>query len=126
MTHHGDRIWYSDGTDRLFYFSASSGGRIDSIDVRLAGKPIHHLNELEWINGEIWANVWRRNQIVKIDPNTGNITGIIDLTGLLPAEDRQPDTDVLNGIAQDPRNGDIWVTGKRWPWIYKITLEARH
>lgn len=126
MTHNGDQIWYGDGTDRLFSFSASSIGSIESINVRLNGKPVYRLNELEWINGEIWANVWQSNQIIKIDPSTGNVTGIIDLTGLLPSEARQQGTDVLNGIAQDPRNGDIWVTGKRWPWIYQITLEARH
>jgi len=126
MTHNGDRIWYSDGSDRLFSFSASAGGSIESIDVRLAGKPVYRLNELEWIDNEIWANVWQSNQIVKINPISGAVTGIIDLTGLLPADERQADTDVLNGIAQDPRSGDIWVTGKRWPWIYQITLEARH
>lgn len=126
MTHNGDRIWYSDGSDRLFSFSASAGGSIESINVRLGGKPIYRLNELEWIDNEIWANVWQSNQIVKINPNNGEVTGIIDLTGLLPADERQPDTDVLNGIARDPRNGEIWVTGKRWPWIYRITLKARH
>ena len=126
MTHHGDRIWYSDGSDRLYSFSASAGGSVASVDVRLADKPVYRLNELEWIDNEIWANVWQSNQIVKINPVTGAVTGIIDLTGLLPDDERQPDTDVLNGIAQDPASGDIWVTGKRWPWIYQITLQARH
>ena len=80
-------------------------------------------NELEWVNGEIWANVWQTDSIARIDPETGTVTGMIDLTGLLAEEDRLRDTDVLNGIVVDPVTGSIWVTGKRWPWLYEIALE---
>ncbi len=91
----------------------------------LRGKPLPRLNELEWIDGEIWANVWLTDQIVTISPKTGKITGIVDLTNLLPEHERRRNTDVLNGIAWDPETGDIWVTGKRWPAVYRIELLER-
>ena len=81
------------------------------------------MNELEWVDGEIWANVWQTDEIARIDPGTGDVVGLIDLSGLLPDEDRLRDTDVLNGIAIDPITQAIWVTGKRWPWLFEITLE---
>ena len=67
--------------------------------------------------------MWQADSIARIDPKTGKVTGMIDLTGLLAEEDRLRDTDVLNGIAIDPVTGAIWVTGKRWPWLYEIALE---
>ena len=123
ITHHGTRLWFSDGSDRLFTVDPSESNKIDFINVRRDGHPVYYLNELEWINDEIWANVYMTNEILKIDPHSGDVTGIIDLTGLLPTEDRTPDTDVLNGIAHNPATGNIWVTGKRWPWLYNIELE---
>ena len=69
------------------------------------------------------ANVWQTDEIARIDPSTGEVVGLINLAGLLPEEDRLRDTDVLNGIAIDPATGSIWVTGKRWPWLFEITLE---
>ena len=86
----------------------------------LQGQRLARLNELEWIDGEIWANVWMANQLVRIDPGSGTVTAIVDLRGLLAPEDRQEDTDVLNGIAWDSHERAIWVTGKRWPWLYRI------
>ena len=80
------------------------------------------LNELEWIEGAIWANIWQSDRIVVIDPANGAVTATIDLRGLLPREDRRPGTDVLNGIARNPKDGSVWVTGKRWPWLYQIEL----
>jgi len=123
ITHHGSRIWFSDGSDRLFTTDTATPGALETIEVRREGQPVHRLNELEWIDGEIWANVYGRNEIVRIDPSNGRVTGVINLTGLLSEEDRQPNTDVLNGIAQDPATGAIWVTGKRWPWLFRIELE---
>lgn len=101
------------------------GGAIDTINVTLLGKPLTRLNELEWIDGDIWANIWQQDEIAIIDPATGVVRGIIHLNDLLDDNDRQPDTDVLNGIAMHAPTGDIWVTGKRWPWLYKITLKSR-
>ena len=122
-THEGSTLWFSDGSDRLYSADIATGGELASLPVTLDDKPLRNLNELEWVNGEIWANVWQTDSIARIDPKTGKVTGMIDLTGLLAQEDRLRDTDVLNGIAIDPMTGAIWVTGKRWPWLYEIALE---
>ena len=122
-THQGSVLWFSDGTDRLYSADLAAGGRVSVLPVTLAGQPLRNLNELEWVNGEIWANLWQTDQVVRIDPDTGEVTGVVNLAGLLPDEERLRDTDVLNGIAQHPDTGAIWVTGKRWPWLYEIVLE---
>lgn len=122
-THQGSTLWFSDGSDRLYSADIAAGGKLSVLPVTLNGEPLRHLNELEWVNGEIWANVWQTDSIARIDPETGEVIGMVDLTGLLAEEDRLRDTDVLNGIAVDPVTGSIWVTGKRWPWLYEITLE---
>ena len=123
-THQASTLWFSDGSDRLYSADIAAGGKLSALSVTLDGKPLRNLNELEWVNGEIWANVWQTDSIARIDPGTGTVTGMIDLTGLLAEEDRLRDTDVLNGIAVDPLTGAIWVTGKRWPWLYEIALES--
>lgn len=125
MTHNGDTVWFSDGSAWLHRFDVRSGQRLPSVEVRLDERPVRRLNELEWIDGEIWANVYLTDQIVRISPETGAVTGIIDLQGLLPASERRADTDVLNGIARDPATGAVWVTGKRWPWLYRIEVHLR-
>jgi len=89
--------------------------------VQRDGEPLRRLNELEWIDGRLWANVWTTDRIAIIDPASGAVEAEIDLGGLLPAPERRRDTDVLNGIARDPAGG-LWVTGKRWPWLYRIEL----
>ena len=122
-THQGSTLWFSDGSDRLYSADIAAGGKLSVLPVTLDGKPLRNLNELEWVSGEIWAHVWQTDSIARIDPQTGKVTGMIDLTGLLAEEDRLRDTDVLNGIAVDPITGSIWVSGKRWPWLYEITLE---
>ena len=122
-THQGSMLWFSDGSDRLYSADIAAGGELSALSVTLDGKPLPNLNELEWVNGEIWANVWQTDSIARIDPKTGTVTGMVDLTGLLAEADRLRDTDVLNGIAVDPVTGAIWVTGKRWPWLYEIALE---
>lgn len=124
-THTGSVMWFSDGSDRLFSADLTGGGTLASVSVTLNGQPLRNLNELEWVDGEIWANVWQTDQIARIDPASGKVVGLIDLSGLLLEEDRLRDTDVLNGIAIDPQSGDIWVTGKRWPWLYQIELAPR-
>lgn len=122
-THQGSVLWFSDGSDTLYSADLAGDGRVTVLPVTLAGRPLRNLNELEWVAGEIWANVWQTDQVVRIDPASGRVTGVIDLAGLLPDEDRLRDTDVLNGIAQHPDTEAIWVTGKRWPWLYEIALE---
>ncbi|MEH6518967.1 MAG: glutaminyl-peptide cyclotransferase [Halioglobus sp.] len=122
ITYNGEALIYSDGSHNLHFLSPDTGNISHSIEVMEHGEPVIRLNELEWVDGKVWANVWASNRIVIIDPETGEVTGSIDLTGLLPADQRQPGTDVLNGIAVNPANGDIWVTGKRWPALYRIKL----
>ena len=112
----------SDGTSRIRFFDPDGFRLVRSIDVTASGRPVERLNELEWINGEIFANVWQTDEVVRIDPSTGAVRGIIDFTGLLPLNERTPATDVLNGIAYDAARGRLFVTGKRWPWIYEVRL----
>ena len=122
-THSGSVLWFSDGSDRLYSADIAGDGKLNVLPVTLNGEPLRNLNELEWVDGEIWANVWQSDVIARIDPKTGLVVGTINLSGLLPQEDRLRDTDVLNGIALDSSTGAIWVTGKRWPWLFEIALE---
>lgn len=124
-TSYQNQLFWSDGSDRIMSIELGGDSKITVVHVTLDGAPVYRLNELEWIDGEIWANVWQTNEIMRIEPNTGRVTGVIHLPELLNKEDRQVDTDVLNGIALHQDTGDVWVTGKRWPWLYKITLESR-
>ena len=123
VTSDGSQLWISDGTHRLAVWEDGEVKR--TIEVTYDGKRVSRLNELEWINGEIWANVWLTDQIVRIDPTSGIITSIIDLRGLLPHSERRRDTDVLNGIAVDPKTGAIWLSGKRWPSLFNVELIER-
>ena len=123
LTSDGTSLWMSDGTSRIREWRDGKFQR--TLTVTLRGKPLSRLNELEWIDGEIWANVWMTDQIVTIAPTSGKITRIIDLTNLLPKSERARNTDVLNGIAHDPKANATWVTGKRWPYMYRIELLER-
>lgn len=123
LTSDGTSLWMSDGTSRIREWRDGKFQR--TLTVTLRGKPLSRLNELEWIDGEIWANVWMTDQIVTIAPTSGEITRIIDLTNLLPKSERARNTDVLNGIAHDPKANATWVTGKRWPYMYRIELLER-
>jgi len=125
LTHAQNRLYWSDGSSTIYSVNAIEGGKVEHLNVTLNGKPVPRLNELEWIKGELWANVWQTDTIVRIDPNSGLVVGVIDLKGLLADSERAPNTDVLNGIAYDADNDDVWVTGKRWPWLYKIGLERQ-
>jgi glutamine cyclotransferase len=120
LTNNGRELIYSDGSETLYFVDPVTGQQLRTIEVTSDGGPVRRLNELEWIEGKIWANIWGSEHILIIDPDSGSATGRINLTGLLPRTERQRDTDVLNGIAQDPSTGAIWVTGKRWPWMYQI------
>ncbi|MCB1844298.1 MAG: glutaminyl-peptide cyclotransferase [Halioglobus sp.] len=125
LTNNGEALIYSDGSATLRFIAPVTGKYLRSVNVTLKGEPLRLLNELEWIDGSVWANVWGTETIVVIDPQSGRVTAQINLGGLLPQEERRPDTDVLNGIARDASTGDIWVTGKRWPWLYRIELLPR-
>ena len=126
MTNNGTDIIYSDGSAQLHYLSPLSRKITRSITVTENGEPLGRLNELEWIDGAIWANVWRTDRIVVIDPDSGEVTHTLDLDELFPRAERGPDPDaVLNGIARDPQSGAIWVTGKRWPWRFHISVATK-
>jgi len=93
--------------------------------VTIEGRPVRFLNELEYIDGKIWANVYTSDEIVIINPKDGKIEGVIDCRGLLPKQLRTPDTDVLNGIAYNDKDGKIYLTGKNWPKLYEVKLIER-
>lgn len=122
LTNNGIELIYSDGSETVRFMSPGTGQVLRTITVTEQGLPVKLLNELEWVEGSIWANVWQSNRIVIIDPVSGEVTGTIDLRGLLPPQEYRQGTDVLNGIARNPADGSIWVTGKRWPWLYRIEL----
>jgi glutaminyl-peptide cyclotransferase len=126
LTQDGQRIYMSDGTSEIRIWDPETLKETGRIQVTDQGQPVNNVNELEWVRGEIFANVWTTDRIARIDPSTGNVTGWIDLTGLLKREDRiEGRTDVLNGIAYDAANDRLFVTGKRWPKLFEIRLVKR-
>lgn len=119
LTDDGRRLILSDGTDRLRFFDRQTFAELGAVQVTDGGRPISRLNELEYIDGEVLANVWLTDLIARIDPESGRVIGWLDLSGLRPEEaDRQGD--VLNGIAWDAPNRRLIVTGKRWPLMFAI------
>lgn len=122
LTTFGDRIVMSDGSNDLAFYEPEMFTIISHIEVYDNEKKVDSLNELEFINGEIWANIWMSDLIARIDPASGKVLAYIDLKGLLPDSDRTPETDVLNGIAYDPDGKRIFVTGKKWPKLFEIRL----
>jgi glutaminyl-peptide cyclotransferase len=125
LTTDGTSIIMSNGSSQLVYRDPRTFVVSKTITVSDHGTPVSQLNELEWVNGEIWANVWQSDQIARIDPATGNVTGWIDLAGILPAIDRSGKEDVLNGIAYDAEKDRIFVTGKLWSKLFEIRLRQR-
>ena len=122
LTTDGKSLIMSDGTSTLTFRNPETFAVERSVSVTLRGQKVAYLNELEYIKGEIWANVYGTDQIIRIDPETGVVRAVINLKGILPQALRKPRTDVLNGIAYDERNGSVYVTGKYWPKMYRITL----
>ena len=123
LTHDGHRLIMSDGTPQLRFLDPETLAETGRLDVTLNGRPLAMLNELEWVKGEIWANVWQTNYIVRIDPKTGAVTGVIDLSPLMAQEQAKGrPIDVLNGIAYDAEHDRLFVTGKLWPDLYEIKL----
>jgi glutaminyl-peptide cyclotransferase len=115
----------SDGTPQLRFLDPETLKETHRIEVKLRGRAVPNVNELEWVKGEIFANVWQTNWILRIDPATGNVVGVIDLKGLLKPSDIVPgQTDVLNGIAYDAKGDRLFVTGKDWPKLFEIQLRA--
>jgi glutamine cyclotransferase len=123
LTHDGTQLILSDGSPALRFFDPATMAETGRVSVTLNGRPVRQLNELEWIDGEVWANVWQTDYIVRIDPTSGRVVGVIDLKGLLPAgQVKDPADDVLNGIAWDAAGRRLFVTGKNWPSLFEIRL----
>lgn len=119
LCHDGNRFVMSNGSTRLTFRDESTFAETGSVEVKLDGQPLDELNELECVNGRVYANVWRTDSIAEIDSATGNVTAWIDASGLLtPAERNQ--ADVLNGIAWDESRQAFLVTGKLWPRLFEV------
>ncbi len=121
LTTMGDSLVMSDGTNVIWFLDADFNV-LSSVDVWDNKGIVENLNELEMIDGELWANIWQTDHIARIDPRTGKVLGYVELGNLLPREERTQETDVLNGIAWDPAGRRLFVTGKYWPRLYEITV----
>ncbi len=122
ITHDGKRLIMSDGTSTLHFLNPKDFSTLGHIEVYSDDTPISKLNELEYINGHIYANVWPTNNIAIIDSQKGQVVGWIALSGLLQSQNWNAPVDVLNGIAYDAVNNRLFVTGKLWPWLFEIEL----
>jgi len=116
----------SDGTDRLRFLHPDTFREVRRLTVTDGGVPVRHLNELEYIRGEVYANVWHTDRIAKISPQTGRVVGWIDLGGLMATGYRLDPEAVLNGIAYDAANNRMFVTGKLWPRLFEIDVVRRN
>lgn len=124
ITTDGRHLIASDGSANL-YFMDENFAQKKKLLVTVEGRPVRFLNELEYIDGKIWANVYTSDEIVIIDPKDGKIEGVINCKGLLPDKLRTDETDVLNGIAFDENTGKIYLTGKNWPKLYEIRIKEK-
>jgi glutaminyl-peptide cyclotransferase len=123
LTRNDKALIMSDGTDELRWLNPLTLKELRRTRVTARGKPVEHLNELEWVKGEIFANIWQTNLIARIDPATGKVVGWIDLAGILSEHELiASHADVLNGIAYDPATDRLFVTGKLWPKLFEIKL----
>lgn len=126
LTQDGKRIIMSDGTPEIRFWDPETLQEMSRIVVTDNGQPVGELNELEWVKGEIYANIYQTDRIARIDPNSGKVVGWIDLSGILKPEDRNRPVDVLNGIAYDAKGDRLFVTGKLWPKLFEIHLVKKN
>jgi glutamine cyclotransferase len=124
LTCDGERLIMSDGTSILQFLNPVTFQPMGQIEVRDNDKPVNNLNELEYVKGKVFANVWKTDRIVIIEPSDGHVTGWIDLSGLLQTQNYSGRVDVLNGIAHDAPTDRLFVTGKLWPFLFEIRLVA--
>lgn len=121
LTTDGNNLVASDGSSTLYFMDGEFNVQ-RKVTVRMQGRPMRLLNELEYIDGKIWANVYTSDIILVINPADGNVEATIDCSGLLPKKLRKPDTDVLNGIAYNAGDGKVYLTGKNWPRLYEVRI----
>jgi glutaminyl-peptide cyclotransferase len=119
LAYDGERLVMSNGSARLTYRDPEDFRWLSTLEVKLDGEPVDKLNELELAEGQLYANVWGENRIVRIDPDTGQVTAVIDAAGLLSSQEASM-VDVLNGIAYDPASKTFWLTGKFWPKMFQV------
>lgn len=124
LCYDGDALWMSDGSATLTKRDARSFAKLDSVEVKLAGKPLTRLNELECVDGLVYANIWERDDIARIDPTNGRVTAVIDASALRASLGITARGAVLNGIAYDAENDLFLLTGKLWPTLFAVRFEA--
>jgi glutamine cyclotransferase len=125
LTQDGRQLIMSDGTPELRFLNPTTLKETRRLQVTLNGTPLRNVNELEWVQGEIYANVWQSDRIVRIDPHSGAVIGVIDLKGILGSTRVSSPDGVLNGIAYDAKADRLFVTGKNWPTLFEIRLKKR-
>lgn len=125
LTQDGKHLILSDGTPVLRFLDPRTFREVRRLRVTAEGRPVRNLNEIEWVKGEVYANIWQTNLIVRIDPKTGAVRSVIDLSTLPEAARRQDVDAVPNGIAYDAKQDRLFVTGKNWPRLYEVSLKPR-
>lgn len=123
ITFDGKNLIMSDGSSKLTYLDPQTFKPVRSLAVTMDGRPVQSLNELEFIEGEIWANIWHSDLIIRIDPQSGRTNSFLDLKGILPREMQTEPEAVLNGIAYDAQAKRIFVSGKLWPLLFEIKVK---
>lgn len=124
LTFDGKQLVMSDGSDELTFRDGDTFAELRRLKVTNAGRPLKRLNELEWANGRIYANIWTTRSIAVIEPERGEVTAMVD-TGALLNRDEAAGADVLNGIAYDPKSGEFLITGKLWPKLFRVRFVPR-
>lgn len=125
LADNNEHLIRSDGSDQLYFHEPEGFGLIRTVSVRENGQPVARLNELEFIEGSLWANIWHSNRVVQIDPSSGRVIGSVDLTSVVRRENPAGSEAVLNGIAYDEEHQHFWVTGKNWRHLYRIELQPK-
>jgi glutamine cyclotransferase len=126
ITTDGNQLIMSDGSPKLYFLDPESFREKKRLEIYDQTGPVHEINELEYIEGDVYANVWQTSHIIQIDLQSGKVAGIIDLREIVPEQFRRHRDNVLNGIAYDPERKRIFVTGKMWPLVYEIEIEQEN